>query len=307
MRYRCHVPFRRAHARLQERQVFDRARRTRSIRRAVSLSQSRRSSSRPVVRPAEPAPEHEMLRRRDRRDRIELQEAEPPHGARARPSPSRRAAARAPRCGAPPRPRPHARSTPSSPRMRASLARRALELRVDVAAHARLGCEAADAQHALRAVGLQVGAAEEAVACEERQHVVAVNALVLALVDLDHVLEAEEPLEQRPVPDQVVERADEHRRRGRAVELRRPAGRRTARRRRRPRPPAAGPPRRARRGGGCRRALPPFRRQCSRIAASVSAPRASTASSANVAQRLVLATASARRARASGITRSARS
>ncbi len=49
--------------------------------------------------------------------------------------------------------------------------------------------------------------------------VVAVRALVLALVHLDHVPEAEEALEQRPVPDEVVERADEHRWRGRAVEL----------------------------------------------------------------------------------------
>ena len=47
------------------------------------------------------------------------------------------------------------------------------------------------AQHALGALVLQVGAADEAVAAEQRQHVVAVDALVLALVDLDHVLEAE--------------------------------------------------------------------------------------------------------------------
>ncbi len=79
----------------------------------------------------------------------------------------------------------------------------------------RLGGEAADPQHALGAVGLQVGPAEEAVAGEQRQDVVAVHPLVLALVDLDHVPEAEQPLEQRPVPDEVVERADEHRRRRR--------------------------------------------------------------------------------------------
>ena len=42
-------------------------------------SQSRRSSSRDVVG-AEPAPEDEVLRGRDGRDRVELQEAEPSHG-----------------------------------------------------------------------------------------------------------------------------------------------------------------------------------------------------------------------------------
>ena len=75
------------------------------------------------------------------------------------------------------------------------------------AADARLGGEPPDAQHAFGAVGLQVGAAEEPVAGEQRQDVVAEDALVLALVDLDQVLEAEQPLEQRPVPDEVVERA----------------------------------------------------------------------------------------------------
>ena len=102
---------------------------------------------------------------------------------------------------------------------RASRTRRPLELRVDVAAHARLRREPPDAQHARGAVGLQVGTTDEAVTGEERQHVVTVRALVLALVDLDDVPEAEQPLEQRPVPDEVVERADERRRRRRAVEL----------------------------------------------------------------------------------------
>ena len=44
-----------------------------------------------VVRP-EPAPEHEVLRRRDRRDRVDLEEPEPAHGVEHRRSPSRRAA-----------------------------------------------------------------------------------------------------------------------------------------------------------------------------------------------------------------------
>ena len=80
------------------------------------------------------------------------------------------------------------------------------ELRVDVAANLRLAGELPDAQDALGPVGLHVGSAEEAVACEQRQDVVPVDPLVLALVHLDQVLKAEQPLQQRPVPDEVVER-----------------------------------------------------------------------------------------------------
>jgi hypothetical protein len=53
---------------------------------------------------------------------------------------------------------------------------------------------------------LQVGAADEPIAAQEREHVIAVDALVLALVDLDHVAKAEDALEVAPVPQQVVER-----------------------------------------------------------------------------------------------------
>jgi hypothetical protein len=69
-------------------------------------------------------------------------------------------------------------------------------------------------QHALCAVGLEIGAADDPVAREQRQHVVAVHPLVLALVDLDRVVEAEEPLQQRAIPEQVVEGAEEDGRRG---------------------------------------------------------------------------------------------
>ena len=83
----------------------------------------------------------------------------------------------------------------------------------------RLAGELPDPQDAFGPVGLHVGSAEEPVAGEQRQDVVAVDPLVLALVHLDQMLEAEQPLEQRPVPDQVVERRQEHRRGGRPVEL----------------------------------------------------------------------------------------
>ena len=115
-----------------------------------------------------------------------------------------------------------------------------------------------------RAIGLQVGAADEAVADEQRQDVVAVDPLGLALVDLDQVVEAEEAPQERAVPHQVVERAQQHgaasaRRRAPRRPARRPAGRRRpprrARRarRRRARRRAAGSLRRRRRSGSARR------------------------------------------------------
>jgi hypothetical protein len=64
-------------------------------------------------------------------------------------------------------------------------------------------------EDAFRAIGLEVGPADETVADEEWEDVVAVRPLVLALVDLDHVPEAEDAFEQRPVPHDVVERRDE--------------------------------------------------------------------------------------------------
>ena len=60
------------------------------------------------------------------------------------------------------------------------------------------------------------------------------------LVDLDHVPEAEDPLGERAVPDQVVERGEEHGR-GRARRARRRGRRRAARRRPRPRDGASSP------------------------------------------------------------------
>src|SRR5690242_686243 len=70
------------------------------------------------------------------------------------------------------------------------------ELPRDIPAGPGLGMEAPHVQHALCAVGLEVGATDDPVAGEQWQHVVAVLTLVLTLVDLDHVAKAEEPLEQ---------------------------------------------------------------------------------------------------------------
>src|SRR5579864_4996520 len=81
---------------------------------------------------------------------------------------------------------------------------RGVEGVVERAAYARLGVEGLDRERSVGAVVLEVGAADEPVAAEERQHVVPVDPLRLALVDLDHVPEAEAALEERPVPDEVV-------------------------------------------------------------------------------------------------------
>ena len=65
------------HERLEDRQVLDR------IDERAPLDELPLLPQEPVelggVEGAEPAPEDEMLRRRDRRDRVELEEAEPPH------------------------------------------------------------------------------------------------------------------------------------------------------------------------------------------------------------------------------------
>ena len=110
-------------------------------------------------------------------------------------------------------------ATRSAPEHAGEAAERRVEARREVAADAGLGMERLDAEDALGAVVLQVGAADEAVAPQQRQHVVAVHALVLALVDLDHVPEAEHALEVGAVPDEVVEGREEHRGRQRATRL----------------------------------------------------------------------------------------
>jgi hypothetical protein len=68
---------------------------------------------------------------------------------------------------------------------------------------------------------LQVGAADDPVAAEEGEHVVAVLPLRSRLVDLDQMVEAEDPSREGAVPEQVVEGRQQHRRaRRRQVELR---------------------------------------------------------------------------------------
>ena len=74
---------------------------------------------------------------------------------------------------------------------------------------ARLGVGGLDAQHAGGTIGLEVDAPDQLAVEEERQHVVAVDALGRWRVDLDAVAEAEEPLRPLAVPDQRVERAEQ--------------------------------------------------------------------------------------------------
>src|SRR5262249_25976617 len=93
-----------------------------------------------------------------------------------------------------------------------------LERLVEAAANLRLRREALDLKDAELPVGLHVGAPEQAVADEERQHVVAVHPLRRSLVDLDQMLEPEQPPDERPIPQQVVERREEDGEGGGAVE-----------------------------------------------------------------------------------------
>ena len=79
------------------------------------------------------------------------------------------------------------------------------------------------------AIGLEVDPPDQAVAEQERQHVVAVHPLLLGHVDLDPVVEAEQVLGPRPLPDHGVEGAQQRagvhlaRQPGVLVEVRRPA------------------------------------------------------------------------------------
>ena len=144
-------------------------------------------------------------------------------------------------------------------------------------ANAVLAVEGPDDERALLPLRLQVGAADDPVAAQEREHVVAVLPLGARLVDLDQVVEAEDPARERSVPEQVVERREEDGcARGRAVEL--GVGRRRGRRRRRRRRRAAGGGPRATSSstaGGSARRRPSA--PVLLTPASVSAPRARTA------------------------------
>ncbi len=64
-------------------------------------------------------------------------------------------------------------------------------------------------QHPGRAVGLDVDPADQRVAEQERQHVVAVDPLRRRQVDLDLVAEAEQPLGPGPLPHHRVERREQ--------------------------------------------------------------------------------------------------
>ena len=173
-------------------------------------SQSSRSSSAGSYDGAEPAPEHEVLRGCDRGDQVDLEEAELPD---RREDVRRRAVEQLRADGDPPGllDRDRQRRTRSSPTARASLASARSNARVERrrGPNAVLSVEGLDDELAAAALRLQVGPAGDPVAPEEREDVVAVPALVLALVDLDQVVEAEDPARERSVPEQVVEGGEE--------------------------------------------------------------------------------------------------
>src|SRR4051812_30158402 len=66
-----------------------------------------------------------------------------------------------------------------------------------------------DAQHTCRAVGAQIDPTNETVAEQERQYVVAVDALGLRRVDLDPVVVVVEPQRTRPTPHDRVEHREQ--------------------------------------------------------------------------------------------------
>ena len=74
-----------------------------------------------------------------------------------------------------------------------------------------LEVERLDDERSFLALRLQVGTSDDAVPPEERQHVVAEPALGGRLVHLDHVLEPEDSPREGAVPQEVVERGEEHR------------------------------------------------------------------------------------------------
>src|SRR6478672_1310741 len=63
----------------------------------------------------------------------------------------------------------------------------------------------------LSPLALQVGTPDDPVAPEERKDVVAELPLLRRLVDLDEVLEAENTLRERAIPEEVVERGQKDR------------------------------------------------------------------------------------------------
>ncbi len=93
--------------------------------------------------------------------------------------------------------------------------RRAARRRSPPGRRAGLAPRGRNLQHAGLPVGLEVDPGDEPVTEQERQHVVAVHPLRRRDVDLDPVVEVEEPLGAAPLPDQRVERADQRRRRTR--------------------------------------------------------------------------------------------
>src|SRR5262245_43075643 len=87
-------------------------------------------------------------------------------------------------------------------------------------ANPRLEVERLHHERSLGALGLEVGAADDAVSPDERQDVVAELPLVRALVHLDQVVELEDATRERPVPEEVVEGGDENCGRGpRRIEI----------------------------------------------------------------------------------------
>ena len=166
---------------------------------------------RAVVVRAEAAEQDEVLRALDRLDDVDLEEAEPPNGVQ-----HVRGAAVEELCahGDPPRflEADLHRRTSSQPDRACEPVEGSVESVVERTgrADAVLAVEGADDEAPFLPLRLQIGAADDPVAAQEREHVIAVLPLRRRLVDLDQVVEAEDPPREGAIPEQVVERREEY-------------------------------------------------------------------------------------------------
>jgi hypothetical protein len=103
-----------------------------------------------------------------------------------------------------------ARSAPDAlePDNAAHAVERALECIIESSrwSDAALEVESLDDECPITPLGLEIRAPDDPITPEKRQYVVAELSLRLRLVDLDHVIEAEDTAGEPTIPQQVVER-----------------------------------------------------------------------------------------------------
>ena len=210
-----------AHPRADEREVLDRP------DEGVPLEELPLLPEQPVelgavVRP-EAAPRHEVLRRRDGRDRVDLEVPKSPHRVEevARRAVEQLRADCDPPCllGRDELQR-WTRSSPTIRRRRSSARSRASSSAPDRRMPGST-CAASRDERPRGSLRLEVDAADDAIAPEERKHVVPVHTLGGLFEDLHDVVEVERAEQEPAIPDEVVEGRQEDRGGGpRRVEVR---------------------------------------------------------------------------------------